>query len=71
MAQEAITLKFVVPTVLAVALGIIIPIGALYVANKYLVPVDQAETNHSVPGSRGMAELPNPHGRLSLALRLR
>ena len=63
MTHEAITLKFVVPTVLVLALGI--SIGAVYLTDKHLVPTDQAEANHSVAGSGGITELPNPHGRLS------
>jgi hypothetical protein len=39
----------------------VVSIGAV----KYLLPIDQAEANHSVAGSRGIAELPNPDGRLS------
>jgi hypothetical protein len=34
-----------------------ISIGAV----KYFVPIDQAQANHSVAGSREIAELPNPH----------
>ena len=63
MINKAITLKFVVPTVLVLALGI--SIGAVYLPDKHLVPVDQAEANHSVAGSGGITELPNPDGRLS------
>ena len=63
MTHEAITLKFVVPTVLVLALGI--SIGAVYLTDKHLVPTDQAEANHSVAGSGGITELPNPDGRLS------
>jgi hypothetical protein len=63
MTHKAITLKFVVPTVLALALGI--SIGAVYLTDKHLVPTDQAEANHSVAGSGGITELPNPDGRLS------
>jgi hypothetical protein len=61
--HKAITLKFVVPTVLVLALGI--SIGAVYLPDKHFVPVDQAEANHSVAGSGGITELPNPDGRLS------
>ena len=60
MTHKAIT--FVVPTVLALALGI--SIGAVYLTDKHLVPTDQAEANHSVAGSGGITELPNPDGRL-------
>jgi hypothetical protein len=57
MTHKAITLKFVVPTVLAIGLAIVVSIGPV----KYLVPIDHAEANHSVAGSREIAELPNPH----------
>jgi hypothetical protein len=63
MTHKAITLKFVVSTVLVLALGI--SIGAVYLTDKHLVPTDQAEANHSVAGSGGITELPNPDGRLS------
>jgi hypothetical protein len=58
MIHKAITLKFVVPTVLVLALGI--SIGAIYLPDKHLVPVD-----YFVAGSGGIADLPNPDGRLS------
>ena len=48
---------FVVPTAVAIALGIMISIGAV----KYFVPIDQSQANHSVAGSREIAELSNPH----------
>ena len=44
MIHKAITLKFVVPTVLFLALGI--SISAIYLPDKHLVPVD-----YSVAGS--------------------
>jgi hypothetical protein len=65
MTQRAITLRFVAPEVLAVAFGIIILIGVTYFTHKYPVPAVQAEANHSVAGSREIAKLPNPDGRLS------
>jgi hypothetical protein len=58
MIHKAITLKFVVPTVLIFALGI--SIGAVYLSEKHLVPVD-----YSVAGSGGIADLQNSDGRLS------
>jgi hypothetical protein len=58
MTQKVITLKFAVPTVLAVAT--IISIGVVYLPDKHLVSVD-----YSVAGSGGITELPNPDGRLS------
>jgi hypothetical protein len=51
MAHKVITLEFVVPTVLAIALGIVLSIGAVYLIDSYLVPIDQAEAHHSVAGS--------------------
>ena len=65
MTHKVITLEFVVPTVLAIALGILCSTGAVYLTDKYLDPVDQVEANRSVAGSRETAELPNPDGRLS------
>jgi hypothetical protein len=53
MTQKAVTLKFAVP-----AFGIIISIGIVYLTGKYPVPVVQVDANHSVAGSRDVAELP-------------
>jgi hypothetical protein len=64
MTHKAITLKVVVP-VLAIALGIMVSSGAVHLTDKYPVPIDQAEASHSVAGTSGIAELPNPDGRLS------
>jgi hypothetical protein len=52
MPHKVITLEFVVPTVLAVALVIALSIGAVYLTDKYLLPVDQLEADHSVVGSQ-------------------
>jgi hypothetical protein len=60
MAHKAITLKFVVLTVLAVALGIMLSVGAVHLKDKHPVPIDRAEAN---------AELPNPQlSRVRLVL---
>jgi hypothetical protein len=40
-------------------------IGTVHLTDKYPAPVDPAEADHSVAGSRGIAELPNPDARLS------
>ncbi|MGC1558812.1 MAG: hypothetical protein WA820_03090 [Bradyrhizobium sp.] len=61
MTQKAITFKFVVLTVLAVALGIMISISAVHLTDKHSVPTDR----HAAAGSVGIAELPNPDWRLS------
>lgn len=66
MTRKVIILEFVAPTVLAVALAIVLSVSAVYMTNHYLGPVDQSEADHSVAGSsRGIAELPNSDGRLS------
>jgi hypothetical protein len=59
MIHKAITLKFVVPEMLAVALGIVILIGIFYFTHKYPVPPARADTNHSVVSGRGSSELLN------------
>jgi hypothetical protein len=64
MTQRAITLRFFVPEALAVASGIIILIGIVYFTNKYPTPIDRADANQSVAGSRVGAELSNPDLRL-------
>ena len=55
MTHKAITLKFVVLTVLAIALGIMISVGATHLTDKHPVPIDR----HAVAGSNEIAELPN------------
>ena len=52
MTRKVIALEFVVPTVLAVGLGILLSIGAVHVTDKYLVPIDQAEAYQPVAGTR-------------------
>jgi hypothetical protein len=64
MTQKVITFEFVVPTVFAAVLGIVLSIGAVYLTERYLGPVDQTEANHFVADSRGIAEA-GPDGRLS------
>jgi hypothetical protein len=61
MTHKAITLKFVVPT--AVALGILLSIGAVYLKDKYF-QINQAEANF-VAGSSGFVLLQNSDGRFS------
>ena len=60
MTHIAITLKFVVLTVLAIALGIMISVGAAHLTDKHPVPIDR----YAVAGSREIAELPNPGWQL-------
>ena len=65
MTNKVITIEFIVPTLSAIVLGIVLSIGTVYLTDKHLVPIDQTEANHSVAGSHGFVELPNPDGRLS------
>jgi hypothetical protein len=52
MTFRVIASEFVVPTVLAVALTIFLSIGSVYLADEYLVSIDQAEPYHPVIGSQ-------------------
>jgi hypothetical protein len=61
MIHRAITFKFVVLTVLAIALGMMILIGATDLREKHPIPIDR----HASAGSREIAVLPNPDLRLS------
>jgi hypothetical protein len=45
MTHKAIALKFVVLTVLAVALGIMISVGAVHLKDRHPVAIDRAEAN--------------------------
>jgi hypothetical protein len=54
MTHKGITLEIVLPTVLAIALCIVLSIGAVYLTDQYLGPVDQVEANRSFAGSREM-----------------
>jgi hypothetical protein len=51
MTRKVITLEFVVPTVLAIALSIVLSIGAVYLTDRYLGPIEQAEAHYAVGGS--------------------
>jgi hypothetical protein len=52
MTQRVIVLEFVVPTVLAIVLGIVLSIGAVYLIDNYLGPIDQAQANYLAAGRR-------------------
>jgi hypothetical protein len=51
MTHKVFALEFVVPTVLAIALGIVLSIGAVYLIDNYLGPIDQAEAHYYVARS--------------------
>jgi hypothetical protein len=50
MTNKVITVEFVVPTVLAIVLGILLSLGAVYVTDRYLDPPDDSE--YRLAGSR-------------------
>jgi hypothetical protein len=47
-----VTLEFVVPTVLSLLTAIVLSIGAVYLTNIYLGPIDQPEARYSVVDNR-------------------
>jgi hypothetical protein len=47
-----VTLEFIVPTVLSIATAIVLSIGAVYLTDIYLGPIDQAEANYFAVGKR-------------------
>ncbi len=51
MTRKGITLEFVVPTLLAVALTIVLSNGAVRLIDNYLGPIDQAEAHYSAARS--------------------
>jgi hypothetical protein len=51
MTHKVIILEFVVPTVLAIALVIVLSTSAVFLIDKYLGPLDQAEAHYAVAGS--------------------
>jgi len=51
MTHKAIALEFVLPTMLAIALAIVLSIGAVYLIDNYLAPIDQAEAHYFAAGS--------------------
>jgi hypothetical protein len=48
---RVITLEFVVPTVLAIALAIMLSVGAVFLTDIYLGPIDQAQANYPLTDS--------------------
>jgi hypothetical protein len=52
MTRKVITLEFVIPTVLSIVVAIVLSIGAVYLINIYLGPIDQVEADYSAVGNR-------------------
>jgi len=51
MTNKVITIEFIVPTRVAIMLGIALSICAVYSIDCYLGPIEQAEAYYSVAGS--------------------
>jgi hypothetical protein len=47
------TREFIVPTVLSIVIAVVLSIGAVYLTNIYLGPIDQAEANYP-PSATGV-----------------
>jgi hypothetical protein len=50
-----VILDYVVTTVLAIALGVVLSVGAVYLIDNYLGPIDQAEAHYPAAGSQPAA----------------
>ena len=50
MTRKVITLDFVIPTVLSIAIAVVLSIGGVYLTNIYLGPIEQAEAHYSTAG---------------------
>jgi hypothetical protein len=64
MIEKAATQRLLVSEALAVAFGIMILIGIVYLTHQYPAPTVEADANQPVAGSPGSVELPNPDLRL-------
>jgi hypothetical protein len=51
MTNKVITIEFIVPTTVAIMLGIALSLCAVYSIDCYLGPIEQAEAYYSVAGS--------------------
>ena len=51
MTNKVITIEYVVPTLLAIVLGIVLSIGAVYLIDNYLGPIDRAEARYPAAAS--------------------
>jgi hypothetical protein len=52
MTTKVMILDFVVTTLLAIALGIVLSIGVVCLIDNYLGPIDQAEAHYPPAGRR-------------------
>ena len=51
MTNRVITIEFIVPTMVAIVLGIALSICAVYLIDCYAGPIEQAEAYYSAAGS--------------------
>jgi hypothetical protein len=51
MTRKVIILEYIVPTMLAIALAIVLSVGAVHLTDAYLGPVDQAEAHRFIADS--------------------
>jgi hypothetical protein len=65
MIRKVRNVEFVVPTVAAVMLAIVLSICAVNLTEILLGPIEPAEAHQSVAGSGGITDLPKHDGRLS------
>jgi hypothetical protein len=49
--NQRVILEFVVPTMLAIALGIVLSIGAVYLTDRYMGSTDQSKAQYTVIGN--------------------
>jgi hypothetical protein len=52
MTRKLIFLEYVVPTVLAIALAIVLSVGAVHLTDAYLGSIDQAVVNRAFASCR-------------------
>jgi hypothetical protein len=50
MTRKVITLEFVIPMVLSIVIAIAFSIGAVYLTNIYLGPIEETEAHYSAAG---------------------
>jgi hypothetical protein len=50
MTRKVFTQEFAIPTVLSIAITVVLSIGAVYLANIYLGPIEQPEAHYRAAG---------------------
>jgi hypothetical protein len=70
MTRKVITLEFIIPTVLSIAIAIVLSIAAVYLTNIYLGPIDQAKANYSAVGKHWFERFAKPSHAAFVRFRL-